>query len=189
MYYKTLSNDIWLAGLARTLNMKLTRIQGEAIRQIAGYCDEYGVTDPRQVAYILATAYHECRFRSIREIRAPVGSAVWKMQNRYWHTGFMGRGLPQLTWEKNYRKFSSLVGLNLVKDPDAVLRPEVGAEILVYGMQNGLFSGVGLSKYFPADGSPAKWIGARRIVNGTYQADLVAAAAKKILPLLQNVPA
>lgn len=184
MYLQKVDNDIWLASLARTLNMTLTRAQGDAVRLLAAESDAYSIKDPRQVAYILATCYHECRFKSIREIRAPRGSAVWKMQNRYWASGYYGRGFSQLTWEKNYKKFSPIVGIDLVDNPDFALRPNVGAKILVVGMKLGLFSGVGLDRYFPPGGG-SFWLAARRIVNGTFQADRVAAAAKKILPLLE----
>lgn len=183
MYLEKIDNDLWLAKLAAALGMKLTAAQGKAVRLLAAQCDENFITDPRQVAYILATCYHECRFKSIREIRAKHGSPVWKMQNRYWATGYYGRGFSQLTWERNYRKFSPIVGVDLVRSPDEALKPEIGAKILVVGMKGGLFSGVGLDRYFRPGGG-AFWLAARKIVNGTFQADKVAAAAKKILPLL-----
>lgn len=189
MYLQKVNNDVWLARLARTLEMKLTASQGNAVRLLAAECDSQGITDARQVSYVLATCYHECRFKSIPEIRAKKGTNIWKMQNRYWYTGFFGRGFSQLTWLKNYRKFSPVVGVDLVKNPDAALIPEVGAKILVFGMlhgtfvANGLESGIRLSKYFPPGGTPL-WMGARRIVNGNFQAVLVAEAAKKILPML-----
>lgn len=189
MFLQIVDSDTWLASLAATLKMKLNAEQGRAVRLIAAECDAQGIVDPRQVAYILGTAYHECRYRSIKEIRAHPGSAIWKMQNAYWQTGYYGRGFCQLTWLKNYRKFSSIVGLDLVKNPDEVLRPEVGAKILVVGMKQGLFSGVGLDKYFPLPPAEPNWLSARKIVNGTFQADRVAIAAQKILALLLQSPA
>ena len=187
--YSQKIDDQFLADFAKVLNIELTVAQVNAIKLILFECDFYGITDARMVAYILGTCYHECRFMSIREIRAMPGTAVWKMQNRYWHTGFFGRGYCQLTWEKNYRKFTPIVGVDLVANPDAALIPKIGATILVYGMYKGMFSGVGLTKYFPPPPAQPKWLGARRIVNGTFQADLVAKAAKKILPLLENTTA
>lgn len=183
-------NDTWLSSVAATLKMRLTRAQGEAIRLIVAECEAQGVTDRRQVAYVLATVYHECRFRAIKEIRAKPGTPVWKMQEAYWHTGYYGRGFCQLTWEKNYRKFSPVVGFDLVKDPDLVLHPEIAAKILVYGMKNGTFvalklnSSVNLSRFF--NETKTDWVGARRIVNGTFRAEMVANAARKIFSLLQN---
>lgn len=188
MYFDKVNSDTWLASIAKVLNTRLTRAQGDAIRLIVKKCDEGGVSDPRQVSYVLGTVYHECRFRSIREIRAKPGTPIYNMQERYWHTGYYGRGFCQLTWRKNYQKFSPIVGLDLVKNPDEVLRPEVGAKILVFGMRDGLFSGVGLDKYFPPAPAEPDWLNARKIVNGTFQADRVAMAAKKIFSLLVESP-
>jgi hypothetical protein len=181
-------NDLWLSKLAATLEMKLTRAQGQAVRLIVQECETQGVTDLRQIAYVLGTVYHECRFKSIQEIRAKPGTDVWKMQERYWHTGYYGRGFSQLTWIKNYKKFEAVVHMDLVKNPDLALLPEVGAKILVYGMKNGTFvangmtSSIRLDTYF--NESREDWFNARKIVNGTFRAEMVAEAAKKILPLL-----
>lgn len=186
-------DDNWLAKLAATLEMKLTKAQGDAVRLIVLECERQMVTDPRQIAYILGTVHHECRYKSIKEIRAnPNGDAmqrkVYKMQNAYWNTGYYGRGFSQLTWAKNYRKFSPVIGVDLVKNPDLALKPEIGAKILVFGMShgtfvsNGLESNTRLSTYFNNDRTD--WFNARRIVNGVFRAEMVAEAAKKILPLL-----
>ena len=78
MYAKQIT-DNFLAALAATLKMKLTRDQGNAVRLLAMECDKQGVTDVRQATYILATVYHECRFKSIKEIRAKPGTVVFKM--------------------------------------------------------------------------------------------------------------
>jgi predicted chitinase len=174
--------DEWLARFAKTLNTTLNKDQGKAVRLILLECKEHGVTDKRHIAYILATCWHECRFKSIKEIRAKVGTDVWKMQEKYWHTGFYGRGFCQLTWEYNYKKFSPITGRDLVKNPDEVLLPEVGALILVRGMRDGLFSGKSLGDYL--NDTKTNWMQARRVVNGNFQADKVMDAALKILPLL-----
>lgn len=168
------------------LGAKLTKTQVQAIGLLLSEADKNGVTDQNQMAYILGTCWHECRFKSIKEIRAKVGTSVWSMQEKYWHTGYFGRGFSQLTKEANYKKFTLVVGIDLVKNPDAVLIPEIGAKILVYGMVNGSFTALGLSsknrlsKYFKP-GQPPDWLNARRIVNGTFQADKVASEALKIL--------
>ena len=200
---KTLTERIdenWLARLAKTLKMTLTKAQGDAVRLIVHECEKQGVTDFRQIAYILGTVYHECRFKSIKEQRAnPNGNAdqrhVYALQEAYWYTGFYGRGFSQLTWEDNYRKFSPVVGIDIVKYPEKVMIPAIGAKILVFGMKNGSFTTKGtalkssnnLSKYFNA--TTTNWYDARRIVNGTFRAEMVAEAAQKILPLLNTEPA
>lgn len=192
---KTLTERIdenWLARLAKTLKMTLTKAQCEAVRLLVMECEAQGVTDLRQIAYVLGTVYHECRFKSIKEIRAKPGSDVWKMQEAYWHTGYYGRGFSQLTWLKNYKKFEAVVNMDLVKNPDLALIPKVGAMILVYGMKHGTFvsngmaSSIRLDRYF--NETTTNWYDARRIVNGTFRAEMVAEAAQKILPLLNTEP-
>jgi len=182
--FQELITDELLAEFCRRFKTTLTHAQGDAWRLIAAECDALAIDDARMVAYILGTCWHECRFKSIKEIRAKIGTPVWKMQERYWHTNFMGRGYPQLTWRYNYRKFSKIVGRDLVKYPDDVLIPAVGAKILVVGMYTGMFSGVGLKRYFTT--TNADWYNARRIVNGMFQTEKVAQAAIKILDLLQT---
>ena len=184
MYLDKTKETGWIEQVSAALALKMSAAQRQAITLILSECDKNGVTDPRQVAYILATCYHECRFKSIPEIRAKRGTKIWYMQEKYWYAGFYGRGFCQLTHEGNYRKFSELVAIDLVKNPEEVLRPEIGAKILVVGMIRGMFSGRRLSQYFPPSGTP-RWISARRIVNGLFQASLVAEAAKKILHLVQ----
>lgn len=181
MYAEKITDQL-LANICKALKTTMTKVQGDAVRLIAQECDFYEITDARMVAYIIATCYHECRFKSIPEIRAKKGTEVWAMQEKYWSSGYYGRGFSQLTWRKNYQKFTHIVGRDLVKYPDDVLIPEIGAKILVYGMYFAAFSGVGLKKYFTD--KKTDWIGARRIVNGNFQADKVADAAKKILPIL-----
>lgn len=181
--FQKIVNEKFLGDLARTLKTKLDVKQKIAVFLLAKEADENGVVDRNQFAYILGTCWHECRFRSIPEIRAKPGTQVWRWQNAYWPSGYYGRGFSQLTWKGNYRKFSKIVGVDLVNFPDKVLEPEIGAKILVVGMVRGLFSGVGLSRYFP-EGKTPDWTNARRIVNGTFQADKVAAGAVKILSVI-----
>lgn len=159
--------------------------QRRAVFLLAHESDLEQVTDINQFAYILATCHHECRFKSIPEIRAKKGTKVWQMQERYWHTGYYGRGFSQLTWKANYLKFEKRTGLTLVANPDLVLKPEVGAEILVDGMVHGLFSGVKLSRYIQP-GKPPDFIRARRVVNGNFQADRVRNAALLFVQLLKD---
>ena len=177
--------DYLLADLARTLKMSLTRKQGDAIRLLVSECETNHITDVRQIAYLLATVWHESRFQPIREIRAKRGTKLYLIQNRYWFTGYMGRGFVQITWKKNYAKFSKLVGVDLVKFPDKALETEIAAKIAVIGMKFGMFTGVSLSTYFP-EGQPGQYYNARKIINGTDQAAKIALAAQKIEGVLKK---
>ena len=172
----------FLAAIARTLKMKLTQKQGYVIRLLLSECKKYEITDERQIAYVLATVWHESRFQPIREIRAKRGTRLYVVQNRYWYSGYYGRGFVQITWRKNYLKFSPLLGVDLVKFPDKALELEMAAKICILGMKYGLFTGASLSTYFDED--PARWHGARKIINGTDQAAKIALAAQKIHSVL-----
>lgn len=179
---------IIIPGIGKVLKLKLSAIQKSTIELLLTECERHGVADKKQIAYVLATCYHECRYKPISEIRAKPGTKIWKWQNRYWPSGFYGRGYSQLTWRKNYRKFSPIVGVNLEANPDQALRPEIGAKILVYGMANGTFVANGLTSKtrlstFLNDGEP-DWLGARAIVNGSFEADKVADAAIKIMSVI-----
>ena len=72
------------------------------------------MTDIRWLAYMLATVYHECATKMwpITEY----GSQEYLQSKEYWP--FIGRGLVMLTWEDNYRRASSMLGL--IDDRDLV---------------------------------------------------------------------
>jgi putative chitinase len=185
--YSKITNEQFLDDLGAALGRPLSDVQRESVAAILQAVDEYGIEDPKKVAYVLGTCWHESRFKPIQEIRAKPGSPIWKMQNRYWPSGFFGRGFVQLTWRRNYAKFSELVGVDLVKEPDKALDILIGAKILVVGMAKGMFTGVSLKTFF--NETKEDWFNARKIVNGTFHADKVANAALKILPvLLANIP-
>lgn len=126
-------------------------------------------------AYLLATIRNECgaSMQPVKEIKAGPKELVWiKYQSKYWATGFFGRGYSQLTWKENYQQFSRLLFNDdrLVKNPDLVMKPEIGYQILSLGMVQGLFrrrsktSAFKLSDFFNDKTEDAT--GARQIVNG-----------------------
>lgn len=139
-------------------------------------------------AYGLTTSRHETADNIVPVEEAYWKDDEWRRKNlRYypWH----GRGDVQLTWEANYRKADSALGLGgrLIADPRLALDPEISAKVLVQGMQNGWFSGKKLSDYLPSDG-PAdihQFSNARRIINGTDKAVPIAEIALKVQAALQ----
>ena len=62
--------------------------------------------DVRHVAYALATVKHETAdtYHPIKEYRARAGSKGRANQDRYWLSGYYGRGYVQLTWKKKLRE-------------------------------------------------------------------------------------
>lgn len=142
-------------------------------------------TDIRHVAYFLSTIGHETgwRFEPVREGHAKPGTSVYKIQERYWPSGYYGRGLIQLTWEKNYRKFQNLLGIPLVKNPDLALVPSTSYIIASKGMRNGLFTGKDLDDYI--NNSKTDYLNARQIVNILDKAQEISIYAQNIEKLLR----
>lgn len=135
------------------------------------------------IAYVLATAYHETgRFRFMEEIRPKKPTkAYWKKHTLPDGTrvSYHGRGYVQLTWKTNYEKMERRLGVSLVTDPDAAKNPVVAARILWVGMLEGIFTGKKLSDYIGED--RVDFYGARRTVNGTDKAAMIAKYAETFL--------
>lgn len=154
------------------------------------------------VAYELGTGWHEARLRPIDEIGkghgriyGKPGARMMELDNPPMYGGQIpyGRGLVQLTWADNYEwadKVASAAGLisqgRILADFDLVKRPDLAAFILVKGMETGAFTGKSLADYLPAQKpTRAQFTQARRIVNGTDRADLVATYALEMMTALQ----
>lgn len=90
--------------------------------------------DMTQIAAVATIAVETGVFAPIIEKRASQEKqpAIWSLQNRYWDSGFMGRGYVQLTWKENYDKYGKAIGVDLVNNPDMALEPETAAKILAY---------------------------------------------------------
>ena len=131
------------------------------------------------IAYALATIAHETAwtFEPIKEYRAKVGSKGRANQDRYWLTGYYGRGYVQLTWKRNYELFG------IADDPDKALERETAFRVLTEGMRKGLFTGKKLSDFISDTGKDYK--GARRIINGTDRAALIAGYANQFENILR----
>ena len=157
--------DIMCAKLAKYKS--LTSAQASNARAIMTQCVQY-TSNVNQLAYVLSTAIGESNITPIKEYRAKEGTSLWTTQNRYWYSGYYGRGYVQLTWDYNYKKFGQLLGVDLLGKPDLALDPSIAGKIICIGMTRGLFTGKGLNDYF--SGSNADWTNARRIVNGTDKA-------------------
>jgi putative chitinase len=134
------------------------------------------------VAYGLATAWHETAARM-----EPVKEAYWLSEDwRKTHLHYFpwyGRGFCQLTWEANYKRADDelKLGGSLVADPDRALEPEIAAEIIRRGMEFGWFVRKALKDYLPLSGSAGfdAYCEARRIINGTDKAQVIAKEAQQ----------
>lgn len=131
-------------------------------------------TDPRHLAYALATTKWETMhtMQPVEEVGHGAGHP-YGVPDPVTGKTYYGRGYVQLTWKANYLRLSPYVGADLVAFPELALRPAIAAEILFRGMEEGLFTGVGLPRYFNATTNDP--LNARRIINGTDRAAEIAA--------------
>ena len=131
-----------------------------------------------QWAYVYATVFHETAHTF-----EPVKEAFWLSENwrknnlRYYP--YYGRGFVQITWLENYKKFGKLLGYDLVNNPDKIMEFDISFQILILGMKKGLFTGKKISDY-------ADYKNARRVINGTDKADLIASYANTFLKILKQ---
>lgn len=142
---------------------------------IAGALDN-GVTMKEQIAYILATAYHESgrHMQGISEYGRGEGHTYGK-QDTITHQTYYGRGIIQLTWKSNYQKFGQLVGVDLVHSPERANELAIAVKIAIIGMKTGGFTGVGLDRFI--NQSQVDFLDARKIINGMDCAALIAGYA------------
>lgn len=139
-----------------------------------------------QAAYFLASIKHETgitrggvyqAYQPIKELRSKPGTKGRINQDRYWLSGYYGRGYIQLTWLKNYQKFG------IADTPDKALEPDTAYMIAARGMREGLFTGKKLDHYITND--DVDYINARRIVNGLDRANDIAEIAEKFERVLR----
>lgn len=170
--------------------------QVDGFEQIIGTWEKlYPEGDLRMLGYILATAWHETA-RTMQPIyeRGPrkyfrkyePGTRIGKrLGNTVVGDGyrFRGRGYVQLTGRRNYRDASRRLGVDLVKEPDRALEPELAAKILIKGMMEGWFTGKALPQYIK---EKADYVRARRTVNGLDRAKQIAAYARKFSMALKK---
>lgn len=141
-------------------------------------------------AYALGTAFLEvaATMQPIREYGKGAGKPYGKPGRNKGQIAY-GRGLVQLTWDDNYERADRELGLNgaLVKDYDLALSPEVAVSIMRGGMTGGWFTGKGFKDYLPESGPAVReaFRQARRIINGTDKADLIAGYALAFQSALQ----
>lgn len=137
----------------------------------------------RQAAYMLATAKHETAntFAPIEEYGKGKG-LPYGQPDPVTGLVYFGRGYVQLTWVKNYQTMGTVLGLPLYTQPDLALRYDVAYKIMSYGMTHGTFTGVALRRYI--NEGKTEYQNARKIINGTDKADLIAGYASAIEQML-----
>lgn len=169
------------------------------------------LNDVRWLAYMLATAWHETAgtLQPTREfggdrylwrlydIEGGRPSVANSLGNHKPGDGarFAGRGLVPLVGRKNYARMSALVSrpwfdVDLEKEPDAALRLDIAVNVLFDGMLDpclnvsGGLEGYALDEFFNATRDDP--VGARHIVSGLDQADLIAGYHRKFLAAIRT---
>jgi len=161
-------------------------------------------TNHRELAYVLATIHWETgrTFAPVKEVRADPGRnpKLYTLQERYWPSGYYGRGYVQLTWDYNYRNASqklkgevfpvgagsvTITPTTFLEHPEFLLEPEISYRIAARGMREGWFTGAKLSRFISAS-APPDYVNARKIINGLDQAETIAALARRYEALLTD---
>lgn len=159
-------------------NGKIRNKQVQGLNAILDEWEAQGLTDLRWLAYMLATTYHETAgtMQPIEEYGKGKGRK-YGIPDPETGLVYYGRGYVQLTWKANYEIMGNLLDKPLVEAPELALKPDIATQILFEGMIKGMFTGKKLSDYF--NSTKEDWINARRIINGTDKATLIAGYANK----------
>jgi hypothetical protein len=136
-------------------------------RLIIDVCKQHGLLR-NQAAYVLATTWHETA-HTMRPVREMGGEKYLKSKAYY---PYVGMGYVQLTWKRNYEKAGKKLGVDFLSNPRLLLEAKYAAPILVIGSKEGWFTGKKLDDYITIYRSD--YVGARRIINGTDRATLIA---------------
>lgn len=148
---------------SRAFGKSLTSGQVAGCERILDEAQRRGV-NIYQLAYILATAYHESG-HTMQPVREYGGEKYLRSKKYY---PWVGEGLVQVTWEVNHRRFGAT-------KPGQLMEWPIALRALFEGMLDGVFTGKKLADYI--NPPLVDYVGARRIVNGTDRADLIAAYA------------
>lgn len=189
---KKINRAQFYSKLRKIFKTKLDQSQVDGFEAIFNEWEIQKLSDIRWLAYMLATAWHE-----VNQTMQPIKEYGLGRSKRYGkkikHSGasyylldviFYGRGLVQLTWFENYELMGRLLKIDLLKNPDLALRLDIAIKIMFEGMMRGSssfgdFTGRCLEQYF--NDTTDNPVGARRIINGTDKAELIADYHNKFL--------
>lgn len=165
----------------------LSQPQVDGINAVLAAWNRSGDGDDRKLAYLLATTFHETA-RTMQPIhergaksyfdKYEPGTKIGKsLGNTNIGDGyrFRGRGFVQLTGRFNYRNAGLKMDVDLLSNPDRALEPTIAGMALVRGSLEAWYTGKKLGDYINA--SQTDYINARRVINGTDKATLIAGYA------------
>ena len=182
----------------KVLGPVLTQSEVDGCEAILAACVGWPVS---WTAYALATAYHETAgtmqpikerggeayFHRMYDIQGARPAKARELGNVTPGDGvrYAGRGFVQITGRSNFLRASRELGVDLVANPDLAMRPDVAAQIMRRGMQEGWFTGRSLATYLPEVANAEQFRNARRIINALDKADLIAGHAMAFQAALQ----
>lgn len=186
IFFETVREDLF--------NGSLSQSQVDGLNEIMGYFEKYHNDLPlTQLAYILATAYHETGrkmqpinewgsdsyFFKMYDIEGNRPHVAKRLGNTEPGDGilFHGRGYVQITGRRNYQYWKTRMNLDFISDPDLTMKDGNAVHILVEGMVDGTFTGRKLSKYINTE--KTDYVSARMIINGRDKSKTIASYAKK----------
>jgi len=157
----------------------LSQDQVEGTEALLDAAEEYSLP-MNQLAYVLSTSWHEtaATMLPIAEYGKGEGHEYGEPCPQYGNQVAYGRGYVQLTWDYNYEKADQECKLDgaLLEDFELALDPVVASQIIFRGMLEGWFTGKKLGDYVNA--TVTDYYNARRVVNGTDRADMLAGYAE-----------
>lgn len=154
----------------RHLFGKLSPLQVRGIESLIEEWNKRKNPDLRQLAYILATVFHETA-TAMQPIKERGGDEYLKAKPYY---PYYGRDLLQTTWIINYERVKRFTGIDVVANP--ALITAVAVSVAIEFMIKGYYTGKKLLDYF--SDTTEDWVHARRIINGLDKADLIAGYGK-----------
>ncbi len=150
----------------------LPYVQPGAIKtSIVRACDAYGLSTTGQKAYVLATIHHETG-NTFKPIEEYFGRSQAIKLGYSGGANYFGRGYIQITHDYNYERFGKILGIDLLKNPNLALDASIALFIAIYGFKHGTFTGLKLEKF--VNSTKKDYINARRVINGTDRARLIA---------------
>ena len=169
--------------------LRLTARRKGALRAIVEAAEEAGAARADEVAFFLATDIWETGGRILPVYEAYANSPeqasarlehAWRqgrlrwVKHKYWLRDtngdyWIGRGMVQITHRSNYagkarKACREKFGVDILENPEAVMRVDVSAFILVNGILKGWFTRYRLSHYLRA-GKALDYAKARKTVN------------------------
>ena len=177
-WHKKAKERTYMKNFKRLEQENQSKHEKKIIKVIKNECIRRGLNLNTQIAYVLATVEWETAgtFRPVKE--AYWLSEDWRKKNLRYYP-YYGRGYVQITWKRNYKKYSKKLNMDLVKHPDKVMEPKIALYILVDGFKLGTFTGKKLEDYVNHD--KTDFINARRCINGIDKAHKIAKLAVKYL--------